>query len=207
MPETDLDRLYNMVRVDISTATDAGMKLALFDVAHEFFDITSSWLEDIDVTTVDGTVDYALTPVSGGTIIRLMKVVNENGTPIAATMPTLGTMTVATIPTAAVIMTATVAKTVKIPAESDGSPTLPSWLLPAHRVTIRHGLLGALMLQKTKPYSDAQLGTYHMKRFRDGCAKARQAARHENTFAAQAWNFPQAWSTRTFRGGFGGELG
>jgi hypothetical protein len=207
MPETDLDRLYNMVRVDISTATDAGMKLALFDVAHEFFDITNSWHEDIDFATIADTIDYVINPADGGTILRLLRVVSDNGTIVGATMPTLETITLTNSPTGVMTLTATVTKTVKIPAESDGSPTLPSWLLPAHRVTIRHGLLGALMLQKTKPYSDAQLGTYHMKRFRDGCAKARQAARQENTYGAQAWFFPQGWSTRNFRGGFGGELG
>jgi hypothetical protein len=207
MAETDLDRLYNMVRVDLPNATDAGMKLALFDVVHEFFDLTNWWREDIDFATIVGTVDYALTPAAGGTVLRLLYVVSDSGTLIGATMPTLGTVTLANSPTGVQTYTATVAKTVKIPAEADGSPTLPSGLLPVWRVPLRHGLLGALLLQKNKPYSDAQLGTYHMKRFRDGAARARVATKHENTYGAQGWLYPQGWAVRGFRSGFRGEFG
>ena len=58
------------------------------------------------------------------------------------------------------------------------------------------GLLGRMMSQPAKPYTNMQLSVYHMRRFRDGIARAKVEAMHQNVYRAQSWRFPQTFARR-----------
>src|ERR1017187_2005579 len=66
----DMSRLMNQARIKLLGASDAGIKNELFEVLTEFFDISSCWIETIDIDAVAYQTDYDLT-VSEGQIIRL----------------------------------------------------------------------------------------------------------------------------------------
>jgi hypothetical protein len=80
-------------------------------------------------------------------------------------------------------------------------PVAPAWVLKVYREHIMDGVLGRMMSQKQKPYTDATLAMYHLKRFRAGIAIARTAAMRQNTFGAQNWRFPRSSYMTTQRGG------
>ena len=59
-------------------------------------------------------------------------------------------------------------KTIILPNTREEIPNAPDWLFPKWGLKILDGLLGKMMTQPNKSYSDDTKGTYHLKRFRDG---------------------------------------
>lgn len=58
---------------------------------------------------------------------------------------------------------------------------------------ILDGILGRLYTQPDKPYTNMVQGQYHLRRFRNSIAEARDAARRRNTKTENSWTFP-AWA-------------
>jgi len=192
----------NQARVKLPGASDAGIKGELFDVLHEFFSDSSAWQEAITFDVMPTLQDYALV-ADGGQIVRLVGVMDANGIPVPASMPTIGTVLLQNAYDTAQVLTATVAKTVSLPIHRDYNnvPQMPIWTLPVWGRTILDGVLGKMMTQVSKSYTNETLGTYHLKRFRDGIAMAKTAMLRRNSFGAQAWQFPQGYRTRNQKGG------
>ena len=66
----DLDHLLDQARTKLPGSSDAGLKGELFDVFHEFFNDSDSWVETLSMPVVPGSVDYNVVPNSGQ-IVRL----------------------------------------------------------------------------------------------------------------------------------------
>lgn len=197
----DFDRLMRQANVKLIGASDAGIKGELYDVFQEFFNVSSSWLENLDFTIIAGTVDYDLAPTEGQ-IIRLAGVVDANNIPQPALMPARGRVSLRDVPSSGgAVFTATVIKNVVLPTTRDQVPLVPDWVLPVYHNVILDGLLGRMMSHMNKSYFSEQLSVYHLRRFRDGIAGARVDALRRNTMGAQAWAFPQTFRTRGQRGG------
>lgn len=203
MDKQDLTHLFNQATVSLLGASEAGIKGELFDTIHEFFKDSSAWTEAITVPIVATTTEYPLTVQQGGRIIRLVGVWDSNSLPVAAFMPTVGTLKLVWPTNQAATYTALVVKNVVRPTrEGDKNiPDAPDWLLQLYHSAILDGLLGKMMMQPQKSYTDSTLGTYHLRRFRDAIAMARVATARQNTVGAQAWSFPQNYRTRGQRGG------
>lgn len=197
----DWNQLLNQARVKLPGSSEAGIAGELFDTLHEFFDISSEWTEDLPVQIViPDPQTYALTP-SGGSIIRLAGVLDANLRPQPAILSdTLDGVTFANPYNVAQLMTATVVKNVLATEDSDALPDIPKHILPRWHNTILDGLLGRMMGQMAKTYSNPTLSTYHLRRFRDGTAQARVAKLRRNSFGTQAWRFPSGFSTHSQRG-------
>src|SRR6266568_4313418 len=198
----DIKQLINQARVKLVGTSEAAIKLELFDVLKEFFDYSSCWFEDINIIIAgDGvTQTYTVVP-NGGQIIRLAGVVDANGFPQAAIMPTPGDITFSTPFTVAQTFTATVIKNVEAPLPKAGFADIPEWVLKLHGICILDGLLGKKMSESAKPYTDKKTAEYHLRRFLTETSKARTAALRRNTFGTQAWSFPRTFQSRTQRGG------
>lgn len=197
----DFDRLMRQANVKLIGASDAGIKGELYDVFQEFFNDSSVWLENINFTIIAGTVDYDVAPVEGQ-VIRLAGVVDTNGVPQPALMPTLGTIALRDMPSASgAVFTATVIKNVVLPTTRDQTPIVADFVLPKYHNTILDGVLGRMMSHMGKSYFSEQLSVYHLRRFRDGIARARVEVLRRNTMGAQAWAFPQTFRSRGQRGG------
>ncbi len=199
--QPDWDRLVDSATAKLPGASAALLKNEIFDVMHEFFTVSSSWLEAISVSIVVDTLTYDMIP-SEGQIIRLSGVVDSNGAPRPALMPTVGTLQLAYPENVAQTFTATVVKTVVLPTEKKHIPIAPEWLLPVWGPSILDGVLGRMMGQISKSYSNPVLSLYHLKRFLNAAAAARSAALARNTVGGAAWVFPRQFGHGSQRGGF-----
>lgn len=197
----DLDQLMNQLRIELTGASDAGLKGAFYEVCNEFFSDSSSWLEDIPISVITSTVAYDLVPGDGGRIIRLAGVVDPNGIPQQVLMPVIGQVRLRYPQNTAQIWTATVAKTVSFPTTKEQFPIIPDWTLQVFREAILSGVMGRLMRQPNKSYSDKTNSVYHLQRFRKGITDARVATMRRNTLGSQAWSFPQGFRTRSQKSG------
>lgn len=205
----DYDQLLNQARARLLGASDAGLKGELYDVLSEFFNDSRCWLESIRFNVVTDTTTYDITP-SEGQIVGLVGVLNSSNQSQAALMPNIGTVILSSAPNVAeapLYYYALVAKTVKLPTGKDQMPIGPDWVLPRWHTGILDGLLGRMMSQPQKPYTSEKHAAYHLKRFRDAIAQARTAALRQHTLGAQAWRFPQTFSTRTQQYGVPGFSG
>jgi hypothetical protein len=100
------------------------------------------------------------------------------------------------------IFTASLILNVTQPSNSrDGVPDMPPWTLSKFGRVVLDGLLGKMMGQPSKSYTQDSLSVYHLKRFRDGMAMVRVAITRSSTVGSQNWCFPQQFRTRNQRGG------
>ena len=193
------DRLMGQAGTILTGASDAELRVQLFDVLEEFFDGSNCWQENIGFTVIPDTLEYPLLPLSGR-ILRLYGVLDQNNVPQQAVMPTIGTVRFLYPYTNIQPMTATVVKTVTDPLTCH-PPHIPDWVLPAHGRAVLNGILGNMMLQPGFSYSNPPLAQFHLQRFRDGIAHARVAAMRASTVGAQSWAYPQQFRVRGQRGG------
>ena len=201
----DFDQFMNQARIKLTGASDAGIKAELYDTLREFFEDSNCWTELLDVNVQVGVRDYLLNPLQGGMIIRLVSVIDKSFFPIAAFMPVLGTLTLLNAPSQTSPpgnpYTVKVVETVKLPTTKDMIPIIPDWVFPMYGIHILDGLLGRMMSQPNKSFSNATMAVYHLKRFRTGIQIARTAAQRENLVGAQSWAFPNNFRTEGQRGG------
>ncbi len=195
----DTDRLMQNARIHLPGATDSALQLELFNVLNEFFQDSNVWQEDIDfAVTADDTIPttYYIEQESVASIVRLLYIVNSDGQDVQGTMQIPGEIILATQPGQADTYTATVALSVNDPVARDGFPEFPAWALNKYGMGILDGLLGRMMAQPAKPFTNLQLGTYHMRRFRSIVAQASSDSVRRNLANAQAWRFPQSFAVR-----------
>jgi hypothetical protein len=194
-----MTRLLADVQVRAPGALDDAIKREFFTLLEEFFKTTSVWREDIPVSVESGTTSYELVPTGASLINKLMWVFDNSQIQVAATMSEPGTMVLKNAPSQSAEWTATVCLSVKDPADRDSIPQFPAWILERYRVDFLDGLVGRLLAQPAKPYSNQPLSVFHLRRWRSAMAVARSEAQRNNVFRAQAWRFPQAFATRTRR--------
>lgn len=218
--EQDATRIMNQARIKLAGASDVGIKNELFEVFGEFFDISSAWQETLDMDGHAYQSEYDLV-VAEGRIIRLggaaasmnyptaaaLKSAEAAGTgqslglyPVAALMPTVGQLKLLNPSSSDQALRITVVKSVGLPAAKDDFPIGPDWVIPMYGRYIMDGLLGAMMSQPKKSYTDVEMSVYHKKRFQEGIDRARVATLRANTAGAQAWNYPGAFQTRSQKG-------
>jgi hypothetical protein len=196
----DIDRLMNNARTRLAGATDPLLQAELFNVMDEFFKTSNVWNEDIDIPIpgydAPNTI-YEVTPSGPALINQLLWVDDVNpdeptdrGTPIAAAMSVPGELTLKTQPTRNITYRVTVSLTVEDPVKRDGYVTFPTWVLHKYRDVILDGLLGNMMSQPNKPWTNTQLSVFHMRKFKNKCAAARVEWTRNNTYRQQAWRFP-----------------
>ena len=202
---TDLERLMNNLRVNLTGASDAGIKSVLFNTIDEFFTNSNSWNEHIAFSILANVQDYTLIPQHGGMIKRLVTIYDTN----AIVMP--GFLTHMEPPNAELHIVwpqnvttsakAVVIKTIVLPTTKKDVPVAPRWLLPMYERVIEDGVLGKMMNSQNKSYSDKTTAQYHLKRFNDGVVSARVAAERGNLLGGQSWRFPRQFRSSSQRGG------
>lgn len=194
MANADVIRLVTNAQIRLPGATSQTVQQELFMVADEFFKESNVWREDIEfnVPANDpvGTV-YQVTPSGNVIIDKLMWMRNaDGGGRIFGQMSTPGELTLSTYPSSPAKYIATVALTVSDPTQRDGYVSFPGWVLAKYRGVFLNGILGKMMSQPAKPYTNTQLSVYYIKLFNSGKSAARVEAQRANVFRAQAWNFP-----------------
>jgi hypothetical protein len=197
---TNLLRFIDMARVYLPGARDNIIQLEFFAVMNDFFQRTNAWREDIDFTVTAGVKSYDVIQTSPSSINRLISVVNENGSYVAATMKIPGVVDLMVAPSQAATYTAQVALTISNPTDSTGFPEYPDYFLDKYGNDILDGLLSRMMTQISKPYSNPQMALMHGRNFMGAVTQAKVEAMRANTYRAQAWRFPQGFANRRSRG-------
>ena len=205
MDQQDVTRLLNLARTELVGASDAGIKAQLYDVCREFFKDSNSWYEHIKLSVIANERHYRITPADGGMILRLAAVFDNNKIALAAILPHLDppSAELELVYPQNISFTARVVVTKQIvePTTKEMLPDAPRWLLPVYHETILDGVLGKMMGQSTKSYSNDTLSTYHLRRFRDGIMQARVASERANLYGGQSWRYPNSYRTTSQRGG------
>jgi hypothetical protein len=192
-------KLLGQANVALTGASDAELKVQLFDTLQQFFDESNCWLETINFPVIPDTLDYPLMPLTGR-VHRLYGVVDQNNVPQQAVMPVIGTVHFLYPYSNPQPMWATVVKNVTDPL-SCFPPGIPEWVLPVYGLGILSGVLGNMMLQPGQSYSNQALASFHLGKFRDAIAHARVATLRANTVGSQAWAYPQQFRVSGQRGG------
>lgn len=197
------EHFLNQARIKLPGASDLGLKAELYEVLREFFEDTNAWTEIIPIQVIAGTTEYRLVVRDGGRIIRLIGVRDHNQLPVAAFMPTLGTVTLVnptnTNPPSE--WEVKVVKNVTLPTQRDDMPIAPDDLFVQYDTILLDGLLGRMMGQQAKTYSNSQMSVYHLRRFRTGTVAARTDIKRQHTVGAQTWTYPQQFRVHGQRGG------
>lgn len=200
LSKMDTERLMREVQVELIGASEAHIKAKSFDVMMEFFTDSSWWEECIPLPVIAGTQVYQIAPTEGQ-ILRLRVVNDINGYFQPALMPRIGEIVLRNAPNISQTFYVTVVKTVTSPTLRDGWPIAPQEAGTEWYLAIKEGLLGNLMNEKDKSYSDSKGALYHLTKFRKGIVDARVARLRANTVGAQAWRFPQQFRANTQQGG------
>jgi hypothetical protein len=214
MAAADITRLMNNARMRLTGATDGVLQQELFSVMDDFFKKSNVWNEDIEIEVPGGdpaNTVYQLASSAPAQIDKLLWVFQKpdqtsigRGSGVMAYMSTPGELTLRTQPSSDVTYIVTVALTVTDPADRSGYVQFPAWVLAKYREAILDGLLGRMMTQPSKPYTNSQMAVFHMRKFLQAAASARVEWTRNNTYRAQAWAFPGGFSGGSQRGGRSG---
>jgi hypothetical protein len=185
-----LQRIINNAQVHLPGAIEDVFKQELYNVCEEFFRTTSAWQEFVPFETVQDKRVYEVVPTVG-VFVRLMEVRDPEGYQRPAVMTQDMFLTLRDLPTGGYEYTAALAVTCIDPVKKDGWPEVPAELLQKYYEPLLEGLLGRMMMQPAKPYSNPDLGVMHQRRFRDRMAIARVELLHASTFNVQNWRFPR----------------
>lgn len=196
----DWERLLSTTSAKLPGASMAEIKATIFDVLYEFFKDSSCWIEAIPVPIVPDIVAYNVVP-DEGQIIRLLGVVDANNLPVKALMPVLGTLNLAFPQNQSQTVTMYAALNVTLPLQQHDQPVAPHWVLPVWGPLIAEGVLGRMMNETEKTYSDKATAIYFLKRFRDAISQARVEALSRFTMGGASWRFPSDFQARGQRGG------
>jgi hypothetical protein len=131
-----------------------------------------------------------------GSIVRSAGVVNSQGSPVVATMPTPGDIVLANGVSTEDTYTCRAILTVSDPLTREGDTQLPDWVLDKYGNDLMEGLVGRMMMQPAKPYTNKQDGMMHTRAYLGARADAKIEAARQNVYGGQAWRFPQQFATR-----------
>lgn len=204
MASADMNRLIDHAKIRLPGALDAALQMELFAVMNEFFQGSNIWYEDIQFPVTATTANYLDDPdaytydviPTMGSITRLIGVVDAQGYPQKAYMPTLGQVVLNFSPNVDQTYTARVALTVTDPVTREGYPEFPDWILQKYGNEILDGVLARMMSQIAKPYSSPTMAQYHGRMFKQGVSQAKVEASHQNVYRGQSWKFPQTFARR-----------
>lgn len=207
------DQLMNQATVKMTGASAKGLAAEFYDVLTEFFNDSSIWTQDVTVPYTINTIRYPLF-VPEGQMIRLSGVLDwgptqprrdiipPNGASfVPALMADIGFLDIKNPPNTNGFFQVTLVCNTALPTDKQMMPEAPHWVLPIWHVGLLDGLLGKMMTQPNKSYSNLTQGAYHLKRFRDAIQRARVSKLRANTIGASAWRFPQQFRSTSQQSG------
>lgn len=199
----DWDQFLTQAVMKLTGASNAGVRANAYSVFKEFFTDSNAWTEDIVFQALAAQDTYTLAPSEEGQVIRLVGVWDSNGLFVPAFMREFSTLKLSRAPdsTPTTEWFARVVKTVTLPIDGKGLPIAPDWTLRVYSEHVLDGVLGKMMAEAGKPYSNQTLSAYHLRRFRTGIQIARTAAIRANLVGGQEWSYPRNATGGSQRGG------
>lgn len=181
------------LRVHLPGARDGVLQQETFFTVNELCRTAYIWREAVEIPLSLGSSLYTI-PAPGEIVAVLFTEHLTVDLSASVTDPIQGLISLGVTPTAADLETPVFISMVLAPKAEN--PINLDALLPAHLwvqwiETIKDGVLGRMMSQPAKPYSNLQMATYHLRRFRNSMATARHLTNTGNVPGAQRWCFPK----------------
>lgn len=195
---TPFDRLMTTIRPHLPGALDEAIRQELFFACHEFFERTDVWTEDQSFTVLRDTDFGEIMPFSGR-VVRLLGVEFEGRSVRGVTLSEFDSTGTAKVKmphkeTTTHEYIARVSLTVSDPLTRDAYPIVPVEIVTRYTEALMHGILGRMMMQPSKPYTNLQLAQVHTVKFRGEMSRARNEKKEGNTAGSQAWAFPRTFA-------------
>lgn len=177
-------RLLDNLRIALPGALDGTIQQELFNTVDELCRTANAHRAPFAITTVVGQSIYPVV-VSGFVTLTVMYASDpgivfdrDDGTATLASPPE-DVRTIA-------LELSLGPDTLELPAD-----WLPDTVWERQYQALLHGVLGRMMGQIAKPYSDRITGAYHARRFRNLMAMARHDANTGGAPGAQRWRYPR----------------
>lgn len=185
------DRLMNDLRFKLPGAIDPTIKNEIWNMLDEFCREGHAWREVIDVALTVDQDNYQPTPA--GTEIVHVYDISHATLDVNGAIYDYGTLLLPNMPTLADTETplfVDAALTPSLDVGADLEALIPADMWSRWHAYFMHGVLGRMMSQVAKPYSNPTLAVFHLRSFRSGVAIARHQVRTKGVIGAQLWRFP-----------------
>lgn len=199
MPGSAFDRIFQDIRKDLPSVTDATLRQELFRVMDDFTQTTNIWRETIPFPVDPAIMTYEVTPAEGKPNRLLLVYDTAAATPYWAspgiTMRVPGVIQLWRPAGQAGTWAAIIAKRTSVPLSSDNYPNIDDWIVDKYADCIGRGILARLQWEPQKPYSNPMLAATNQRAYIDGRSLARANDGHMNVINGQNWRYPQGWAT------------
>ena len=201
MQNATVTRIFDTARLRLPGATDGVMQLEFMNVVQDFCVATSAWQDATDVKLEPNVTLYDLVPPdANGDIKRIVDVENKDPQAPRFTasvwMPVPGVMQISYLPQAEQDVIVWVALQPNELGCKQGLPSVPDWFWTDYTQTLQDGLIGNMLVQPAKPYSNPAMGQFYLKRFVSGKSTARIQVDNGRRMGAQHWRYPQGFAVR-----------
>ena len=201
MQNATVTRIFDTARLRLPGATDGVMQLEFMNTVQDFCVATNAWQDATDVHLEPNVNLYDLVPPdANGDIKRIMYV--EDADPSApkwtanAWMPAPGVLQINFLPQAEQDLIVYVALQPNELGCKQNFPGVPDWFWTDYTQAITDGLIGNMLVQPAKPYSNPQMGQFYLKRFIAGKSAARIQLDNGRRYGGQHWAFPQGFAVK-----------
>lgn len=202
--ERDVERVLAQTETELPGASRGALKGMLYDVIDEFMNDSNFWIEHIALTIQPGTQDYQLIPQRGGKIVRLVAIFDQNFINYPARVKELDPPNAFIrlvwpqnqVIAAQVVVTKSVVTTTR-----DDLPDAPARTLSLYGRYIKYGMLGRMMAQPNKTYTNLAGAKLNMIQFRDAITIVRTEVARSQLYGGQSWRYPGNFRVNSQRGG------
>jgi len=217
--KTKISTIFDEVMIRAPGATVALVELETFATLREFFVDSGAWLVEAPPVSIKAyQPDYYLDPQPDGDVLYIYSMAYPTGdrykfltvsqqqtvrgrvfAPSAIPITYHGyvdepgkfTLSPTVTVDAKKALIPYVVLTLKDSACDGNKEDIPSWMLRYWKDIWIDGILGRMMSQPNKPYSNPAQAQYHGRRFRTGIARARDMARRQFGTAETDFKFPR----------------
>lgn len=215
-PLVSTDIWKNELTTRLPGISSGQLDLELKSTIREFFTKSGYWVEELPAIDIKADKDQYRVNTQGQSVVMGVQQVFVSGTPIGLTTyrPKFQNSGSARASSAYPVEVDLLELSPVPNTDIDGGLIVIARLNPIGEICkvpetaathffdeIMDGVLGRLYSQPGKPYTNLIQSQYHLKRFRDGMAMARDIARKRFSTATRPWSFPQGWGTNTGRAG------
>lgn len=186
------DRLMDDLRGSLPGATDAAIVRELWNTINEACRTGWVWRETYGVTLIEGQSQYDIVPADTD-VVQVLSVSHPT-LDVSGAVAEFGKLYLTTPPAAADVGVPLALVLVLAPALSAGPD--PEALIPQdmwstfHQMWL-HGVMGRMMAQPAKPYTNPGLALFHRRSFVRDMTQAKLQIRTGSVPAAQLWQFPR----------------
>jgi hypothetical protein len=190
------DRLMNDLRVRLPGATDAMIQREIWSLLNDFCREGLAWRENVEITLSGGVSTYAIAPA--GTEVVLIYGVSHPTMDLSGAVYSFGNLLLTNEPSGSDLLSSAFVDAALTPALTAGSDVeglIPGDMWSEHHEAILNGVLGRMLAQPAKPYSNPALAAFYVKSYTIERAVVRRKVRTGGVMAPQTWRYPR-WAGR-----------